>query len=259
MSRKYHKLVVVPLKTTTTQLYMIQQRLLSVVNPSAVSMPGLNVGSRFSAFGVPTLSQSKYNNNNNNIHSSSSQANSALFSSNSVVRSNLNQTKARNSADHLILPGYLIVENQPLVVNCNITDEFVLRRLKENPQFQLAWLKNGKLLRGSSNNNHYQMSSSGHVLPESVYMRFGTHRHSNLPGGANQRIQYLLPNGRQLYITSATYSDAGEYLCSWSKLPARHQVSLPLLLFVLLAELILASCAVVTLKVYDSSEAKTEP
>lgn len=255
MSRKYHKLVVVPLKATTTQLYLIQQRLLSIVNPSAVSMTGLSVGSRFSAIGLgspitrSSLSQPMVRYQT----TGSSSANQAYtYSLNNGQQRNLNQTKQRYglSPDNIMLPGYLIVENQPLVVNCNITDEFVLRRLRENSQFQLSWYKNSRLLRGSSNNNHYV--SGGTVLPsnqsptivsggqsvrggssairnnrlqsQQVGGAYGS-RHTNLLGTTNQRIQYLQANGRQLYITSAMYSDAGEYLCSWSNLPARNQVS----------------------------------
>lgn len=257
MSRKYHKLVVVPLKTTTTQLYLIQQRLLSIVNPSAVSMTGLSVGSRFSAIGLgittPGSPSQRYQTPGDSVNQAS------YYSTNNGRDSNQTKQRYALSGDYTMLPGYLIVENQPLVVNCNITDEFVLRRLRENSQFQLSWYKNSRLLR-SSTPNHVSSgaSNSGFVLPSSgsignsnlspvvssgsqsrggssairnnrlqsqqVGGSYVPQRHTNLSGPTNQRIQYLQPNGRQLYITSALYSDAGEYLCSWSNLPARHQV-----------------------------------
>jgi len=231
MSRKYHKLVVVPLKATTGQLYAIQQRLLSVLNPRLVSSAQQPSVGRLGGGGASPATAAALALNGNQVQQLLGQS------------KHLNRTKR----DYL-LPGFLIIENQPLLVGCNITDEFVLRKLRENPQFQLAWYKNGKQLRGSmaslsnpagSTNQApgASRSSSGGQLAgprtrqqvgfpvAGVQMSPTQSRPFSLSAGS-QRVQFLAPNGRQLYITSALYSDAGDYLCSWSKLPSR-QVSRP--------------------------------
>lgn len=239
LSRKYHKLVVVPLKTSTAQLYMIQQRLLSIVNPQLMSQTPP------STYGLPPISRFS----------------SPTIGGNQVQRfhsaTTLNQIKQFHNQSHLksrdtsyMLPGYLIVENQPLIVNCNITDEFILRRLRENPKFQLAWFKNGRQIMGPTPSANYQSTSSyNNVMlakqPSSssgsqLGRRSGNSRSVNSTplkgdyvgpnsGFGSYRVQFLQANGRQLYITSALFSDAGEYLCSWAKLPlTRVQVSIHL-------------------------------
>lgn len=189
MSRKYHKLVVAPRKTTTTQLYLIQQRLLSIVNPQLVTSGELGLP-------VSRLSTSYHMQRLQSVASSSAR--------------NLSATRDQ------LLPAYLIIEQRPLVVSCNISDEFVLRRLRDTPHFQLAWFKNGKQLRNSQ------------VLPTSQAARSRLQQSaaavgvSHLARPVSPRVQFLGPNGRQLYISSAQYTDAGEYLCSWSKLPVRQ-------------------------------------
>lgn len=196
MSRKFHKLVVVPLKTSTAQLYVIQQRLLSVINPELARSMGGSL-----PFG-PTLGV---------VQADSGAQRAPIAAGQWPGRAHLSRPNATNGQAPL-LPGHLIVEGQPLLVNCNISDEFVLRRLRESPHFQLAWYKNGKQLKGSM-----QLAPA---LPKVA---------ANPAGGrpvvaASARIQFLQANGRQMYISSAVYSDAGEYLCSWSKLPISRQV-----------------------------------
>lgn len=217
MSRKFHKLVVVPLKTSTAQLYVIQQRLLSVVNPE--------LAKSLSSLGLPAAPQAGLGAQRVPV------ARTAKLT---------NRTSAASSAKQPpMLPGYLIVEGQPLLVNCNISDEFVLRRLRESPQFQLSWYKNGKQLKGSM---QLAQAMANHAPPGQVRSPGGNGAQSASAAGrlmgagpqaggtqsatlGSARIQFLQANGRQMYISSAQYSDAGEYLCSWSKLPISRQVS----------------------------------
>lgn len=233
MSRKYHKLLVVPQKISTHQLYLIQQRLLSIVNPKSMSEEAAEVF-RVSLDQVRRLPLAR------------------------------NKLPVPNKAQMLMLPGYVIIEGEPLVVNCNISDEFVLRRLRESPSFQLTWYKNGKQLRGQSQhqqllqlalqnnqspvpqttalsmtggaNGQQQQKQRSSRLQQQQQQRergeqtgasrtAGNAPHSAQPVNLNSRIQFRLLNGRQLYIGSAQYSDAGDYLCSWSRLPLTRQVS----------------------------------
>lgn len=197
MSRKFHKLIVVPDSASPNQVYAIQRRLLSVVNPGKLSP-----------------------------------ADAKIYQFKRTLKGSglAGASRARTSSNQLY-PRYLIIENEPLEVNCNISDVFVLQRLRDNPQFRLAWYKNGKQLLGSK-------------IAPGVAMPFVAANHHSQRGGADPatrqqigpvaaavtmahqaRIQFLDLNGRKLYISAAQYSDAGEYLCSWSNLPAR-QVSL---------------------------------
>lgn len=215
----------VPLKTSTAQLYVIQQRLLSVVNPElAKSMGGP---------GLPVAPQSGLG---------AQRAPSLLGRSpHSWTAQHGNRTGSTKQPP--LLPGYLIVEGQPLLVNCNISDEFVLRRLRENPQFQLAWYKNGKQLKGSmqlaqalpnqpgaGQQTRHAPGTGTQAQSTSLAPRLGAQSAGGQSmgiqaSGSLGRVQFLQANGRQMYISSAQYSDAGEYLCSWSKLPISRQVS----------------------------------
>lgn len=234
MSRKFHKLVVVPKKISTGQLYMIQQRLLSVVNPKLASQaPGqaADVSAYYSARLGPAGGPASAPRPAATIEASGSSGTGPGSAADSAAPSpsapparpnKSGQGGAPAAGRNHILPGHLIVEQQPLLVACNITDEFILRRLRENPQFQLAWYKNGKLLRSSQ-------PTSGAQSGQSVAARMGA-TNSPRPGPAwlvappvsSQRLQFLGPNGRQLYISSPTFADAGDYLCSWSRLPSRQ-------------------------------------
>lgn len=230
MSRKYHKLVVVPLRASTPQIYQIQQRLLSVVNPALMS-------SQANLIGVTGINQSL------KPLTRLSGTDSQKYPSS---RNSKPANRAPQSRNHLV-PGYLIMENRPLAVNCNITDEHVLRLLRENQQFKLKWYKNGKQLRG-----FYALpASGGHLLsPINLQATSGGRRSESSRGrssqqanslgssgsvtsalgiinpqsrasaqsGFNQRVQFLQANGRQLYINGAQYSDAGDYSCLWSGL-----------------------------------------
>lgn len=236
MSRKYHKLVVVPLKATTAQIYHIQQRLLSVVNPALMSSQA--------SLGPSGIFQAN--------SATSPPKPSGGYTQRPASSSGRAASKFSQSRHHLV-PGYLIMENRPLVVNCHITDEQVLHLLRESPQFRLKWYKNGKQLRGSyalpnSNSNHLLSSQSNNNLATSSARRTDQARarssqqtsmgsssgssasftsalgvispqsRPNAPLGNNQRIQFLQANGRQLYISGAQYSDAGDYSCLWSGL-----------------------------------------
>ena len=218
MSRKYHKLVVVPRKTGTTQLYLIQQRLLSVVNPHLMSAGELGLP-------VGRLNLGHYM---QRLHAVTTSAASSSSSSSTSVRP-IAFNQSTTSRDQL-LPGYLIVEQHPLVVSCNISDEFVLRRLRDTPHFQLAWFKNGKLLRGYAAGS--TAAASNPAARTRAQQSISPAAHLVRP--ASPRIQFLGANGRQLYISSAQYTDAGEYLCSWSKLPVRQVSELCLCLLVCL-------------------------
>lgn len=201
MSRKFHKLIVVPGGASLNQIYTIQQRLLSVVSPSKLSS-----------------------------------ANTKMYQFKRTLRGTMAPASTKLQSNQLY-PGYLIVENEPLVVNCNISDVFVLQRLRDNPQFRLAWYKSGKQLPGSkimpsstqtgvvmpsASNHHSQRGvSSNSAIGQSNARQIGpigtTSTMTHQP-----RIQFLDANGRRLFISSALFSDAGEYLCSWSNLPARQ-------------------------------------
>lgn len=222
MSRKYHKLVVVPQKISNNQLYLIQQRLLSIVNPKLMSPE--------TAISMASSSM---------VYDSQARA----------IKSSAAPIRSARQYHQQLLPAHIIIEYEPLVVQCNISDEYILRRLRENPSFQLTWYKNGKQLRGQPS-AQLQSNQSPAALPSAAspaQMNNNQRARSNRlqqqqsarynpsapmqlqqPAGqiAAGRIQFRQSNGRQLYISSAQYSDAGDYLCSWSRLPTGRQVSL---------------------------------
>jgi len=268
MSRKYHKLVVVPSRLASGQLYAIQQRLLQVLAgggqqqqqqqqaslaaqaqawwPHADPMgPQVQPIGRQHALQQRPAAQAKISvSASTRLHNSAGTATDTLpegahqqrgASSNSYPNG---KQRFQQQQQQLLLPGHIIVQGQPLLVACNISDEFVLRRLRELPQFQLAWYKNGRLLRASQQpaSNHSGPQTASSSAPNSA-ARFQTATSSpatNQQHKTPQRIAFVGPNGRQMYISSALYADAGDYLCSWSRLPAR-QVSIALLCASLLA------------------------
>lgn len=201
MSRKYHKLVVVPAKTSKAQMYYVQQRLLAIVNPRLAKHAGPAVPQTPAS--APALRPRQGGSWQKRKQSSGSDSPAA----------------SSTSSSHL-LPGYLIVNGLALFVPCNITDEFALRRLHETPSFQLAWYKNGRQLRQPL------AAAAAASTPNRPLAALQMQQQPTSPAvWAGSRVQFLGANGRQLYISSATYADAGEYLCSWSKLPVNRQVS----------------------------------
>lgn len=229
MSRKYHKLVVVQSKTNPERLHRIQQGLLSVVNPSLVASE-LN-----GKLGSPSY---RYQNNQeqrnalvqNYAHrpQAAAAASDGTFGAPKATKATRLQQKG-----HLI-PGYVIVADQTLIVDCNIGDELVLRRLMENPKFQLAWYKNGKRIGGNklqranfSPSNGANQSPAGYSS-SSMRPSNGTRTPTRSPAylsqparvgsSASGRFQWANANGRRLIISPAQYTDAGDYLCSWSEL-----------------------------------------
>lgn len=247
MSRKFHKLIVVPIKTTTSQLYLIQQRLLSVVSPKMASLAPSQTSSASVAYQTSKLYSSGSSSSPKRSQQQQQQPASIEASGQSMPASNqvassrpvnfrpgelqTPSTLTTSSSKNYLLPSYLIVEQQPLLVNCNISDEFVLRKLSQNPQVPIAWYKNGKLMRQSgklinsftasavNGSNNLQVTPNGRQGVRPISQPIASAPAS--PVSANQRIQFVGRNGRQMYISSAVYSDAGDYLCSWSRLPSQ--------------------------------------
>lgn len=229
MSRKYHKLVVVPTKTTPSQLYRIQQRLLAVVNRKLATQTSSSSSLSSSSSSSSSLSLSS---------SAAATAAAAAAAAATAAAQNRAPYRAR-----MLPAAYLIVEQRPLAVNCNISDEFVLRQLRIYHSFQLSWYKNGRLLRGSfvgpvltqSAQNQTNASTSSNIGQQQQQHQTNARLHmqinAKLPSFGNQRqvsgsnleqslqrIQFRSSNGRQLFISSAQQSDAGDYVCSWAKL-----------------------------------------
>ena len=246
MSRKYHKLVVVPARLGPGALFATQQRLLRLIRrPQAQSARGPQAVPMATGDERANLLQAALE-HQAPIWSGQAQTTTMGDANNSGIQA---QTRASSKQNHLggegptLLPGHIIAEGQAMLVHCNISDEFVLRRLREQPRFQLAWYKNGRLLRASqphlqlqqqqhqSSQQHpaTQPRSGANVSPATstqAQQQFaalaGRQSSQSAGGAAGQRIQFLGPNGRQMYISAALFSDAGDYLCSWSRLPARQ-------------------------------------
>ena len=232
MSRKYHKLVVVPQKSSVSHLYVYQQRLLSLVGRRQPQAPQHALGGR---------PQPNYTSSSGAARRTSGGALIKATGSSSAARDATPTNAATNAKSaqrqldsQQLLPGHLIVEGQPMLVACNISDGFVLQRLRDLPQFQLSWFKNGKMLSRRTAPSAERPSAGG-VSAAAAGAPGGSVQASRpqqqaagpatqaAPSPGGQRIQFVGPNGRQLFISAAAYSDAGEYLCSWSRLP--RQVS----------------------------------
>lgn len=259
MSRKYHKLVVFPKRTSATQMLKYQQNLLSIVRSKQGSGDFYQQGDQ----------QIEYINNRNK---------KANF-----FTTNQQQNDEQQNKYHLLQPSMTIIEGQPMSVSCGVTDEYIINKLKENKplssQNKLIWFKNGKQLKGAyvqiarqqqqqivlqrkESSNEAETTTATQLQPFALPTTTTTTHQSQLQSqvrrksvqpttttttslppqmqsiGAGGGVYYqssignYQPSGRasvsriqfrssglQMVILSAQYSDAGDYLCSWYKLP----------------------------------------